>query len=119
MSEAPPTLRSIDWKPVWAGLGRAMSVTTTVSVYLSGWVAVAAVLEFGPELAMLLQVLGDNTEPQRVVLPWPYGATVVAGAVPLALAASGRWRTATIASLPLVALPLWQLHRLYLLAGAP
>lgn len=96
-----------------------MSIATTLSVYLSGWVAVAAVLWFGPELAMLLQVLGDNTEPHRVELPWPYVGTVLAGALPLALAGARRWRTAAFASLPLIALPFWQLYRLYLLAGAP
>ena len=38
------TARNIDWKPVWQGFGRAMSVATMFSVYLSGWVAVAAVI---------------------------------------------------------------------------
>ena len=113
------TARNIDWKPVWQGFGRAMSVATMFSVYLSGWVAVAAVLWFGPELAMLLQVLGDNTEPHRATLPWPYGWTFVAGALPVPLAGTGHWRYAALSSLPLVLLPFVQLHRLYLLAGAP
>lgn len=95
-------------------LGRVLGVISFLTVYASGGLAVVLVASFGPLIARGLQfLLATNVEPRLASLPYPWLPTLLAIFLPWPVAFSGRLRSATLAALPLLLVPAWQLVRLY------
>lgn len=84
-------------------------------LYLGAVFGIGIVVGFGPYVAMWLRMLEGDTEPTRLDRPFPWLVAVFAVLLPLPWVRRRDWRAATIASLPVVVLPLHHLLRLLLL----
>jgi hypothetical protein len=94
-----------------------MAATSFVSVYGAAWLSVAVGILLGGPLAEVLQMYGGNTEPRLPSAPFPVLAGVACAVFPLPWVLRRQWTAGTLASLPLLLLPAWYVHTLYLLAS--
>lgn len=116
MSDPQPETR-LPARTLLGWLRAGMSIVTGLSIYASGLLGILVIQAVGPYLAMGMHIYTGNTEPHRPSLPWPLGLTLLAGLLPIPLAATRRFSLAMIASIPLALVPWWQLYCLYIAAA--
>ena len=116
MAIAPPT--SPEERAKAAAFFRALvPASSFLTMYLGGWAAIAAGILVGPYLAALAQMETGNLEPHLVHVDWPVFATVCTTTLPVLPAARQQWSLASLATLPMLLLPGWEIYRMYRLAG--
>lgn len=108
--EAPPA-------PAASALSRLLGLLAFLHVYAGGVAAVGVIAALGAPLAMLGQMMSGWTEPDEPHLPFPWVPSLLCSLLPFPLAWARRWLWASLATIPMTAVPLVHLVRLFYEAG--
>ena len=101
MPEAPPRRR--------LRILGVLGFLSWLHLYVGALFAIGVVVGFGPSVAMWLRILDDDTEPTRLERPFPWLLALVAAALPLPAVRGRSWKYASLATIPLVLVPIWHL----------
>lgn len=83
-----------------------------LQLYGGALFAIGVVVGFGGPVAMWWKMLEGDTEPTAPTLPYPWTLSLLAALLPLPWAWRRAWRWASLATIPLVAIPTWYLVKL-------
>jgi hypothetical protein len=83
-----------------------------VHLYLGGVLGSIVVWAFGPPLQAWWDLLSGEADPHPVDLPFPWLLAALLSLLPLPWASRRDWRAASLLTIPLIAVPVWQLARI-------